>query len=81
MDSTLAATFAKQQGGRVVHQAWRDAMLAQGRPVAPERLRWDTLSPADHELDGAIAYEVIVSFLAWCEGREEERVAAEERGR
>jgi hypothetical protein len=81
MDSTLARAFAKEHGGRVVHRAWRDTMLKQGRPVAPERLRWDTLAPADRELDEAIAYEVVARFILWCEGREEERIGAEERGR
>ena len=34
-----------------VHAAWRDGMLAQGRPVSPERMEWDTLSDDDQALD------------------------------
>ena len=41
--------------GRDVHAAWRDGMLAQGREVAPERMRWETLSEQDRELDDGIA--------------------------
>ena len=38
-----------------VHAAWRDGMLNQGRPVATDRMRWNTLHRLDHELDLYIA--------------------------
>jgi hypothetical protein len=40
---------------KLVHATWRDGMLRQGRPVAPQRLNWDTLEEEDRELDRMIA--------------------------
>lgn len=38
-----------------VHAAWRDGMLIQQRKVASERMKWETLSEDDHQLDLYIA--------------------------
>jgi len=43
---------------REIHAAWRDGMLAEGRPVAQDRMTWDTLWEKDRELDRYIAARV-----------------------
>lgn len=47
---------------RVVHAAWRDGMLAQGREVAPNRMKWETLSEEDQALDICIAENVALAL-------------------
>lgn len=47
----------RREPGQLIHRVWRDTMLSQGRPVAPERMQWDTLSEQDRELDAAIEAE------------------------
>ena len=47
---------------RAVHAAWRDGMLAQGRPVAPNRMKWETLSEEDRVLDMCIAENVALAL-------------------
>jgi hypothetical protein len=75
MDSSLAATFAKEHGGQIVydagpgHRAW----------AHNGRVEWDELATKSRDRYRAIAYEVVARFLLWYEGREE--IAAEERGR
>ena len=41
--------------GPRIHALWRDGMLAQGRCVSFERMRWDTLETDDQGLDNGIA--------------------------
>lgn len=41
-----------------IHAAWRDGMLAAGRPVSQDRLAWETLWEKDRELDRYIAARV-----------------------
>lgn len=42
-----------------IWRAWRDAMLAQGRPVASERMAFATLSDDDKALDDRIADRLV----------------------
>ncbi len=46
--------------GKDIHAAWRDGMLAQGRPVPEERMSWETLSEPDKQLDDLIALRLYV---------------------
>lgn len=46
--------------GKDIHAAWRDGMLAQGRPVPTERMSWETLSEPDKQLDDLIALRLHV---------------------
>lgn len=43
---------------RMVHRAWRDGMLEQGREVAPHRMAWESLGFQDQSLDVFIGREV-----------------------
>lgn len=44
--------------GRVVHAAWLCGMESQGRSVAVERQKWETLSAEDRELDTNIGAQI-----------------------
>ena len=55
--------WAEEVGARVIHSAWRDAMIGQGREVAEERLEWDTLPEQDRELDKQIAKKLLSRFM------------------
>lgn len=46
-----------------VHAAWRDGMLNQNRPVAQERMTWDTLSEQDKELDKYIGQRLATLLI------------------
>ena len=62
LSDTAIQGFAVRHGARALWQAWRDTMINQGRPVAAERMDWDTLPEIDKELDTAIAAEVLYKF-------------------
>lgn len=47
--------------GEDVHREWRDGMLFQDRAVAPERMKWETLSSQDRALDDRIAARLSMS--------------------
>jgi len=47
---------------KVVHRSWRDGMLQQKRHVAPERMKWEKLSPEDQALDRCIAEQVVLEL-------------------
>lgn len=57
MDSEplYAESTLRLVSGRDIHSAWRDGMLAQGRSVTQERMKWETLSQQDRDLDDGIA--------------------------
>lgn len=60
-DSTRNTEVAHPQTqalARMVHAAWRDGMLAQGREVPTKRLRWESLSKQDQALDCCIAEQM-----------------------
>lgn len=53
-----------QPSGEAVHAAWRDAMLAQGRSVSPDRMSWSSLSEEDKQLDDLIALRLSMEATA-----------------
>jgi hypothetical protein len=58
---TRRSTQDAAPAGSVVHAAWVTGMLIQGREVAPERLKWETLDRRDRELDEYIESEVLLA--------------------
>lgn len=65
MDTTIKVRFSAriEDLARVVHKAWRDGMLDQGREVAEARLEWETLSDEDKALDHYIAEQIVDAVL------------------
>ena len=57
--------FARENGARELHRSWRDNMLEQGRQVPPGRMKWETLSEQDKELDFEIANDLYQDFYTW----------------
>ena len=59
--------YAKVNGSREVHRAWRDIMISQGREVPEQRMKYETLDHKDKLLDAIIAKDLITDFLVWFE--------------